>query len=106
MVISREISYPQQMEKTDGRRLSMEALNERRRRAVRLRMKGMTLVQIAETVELSRTTVTNAVKAYEEGGWKAVPVGRRGRSVGDGRRLSEEQELEIQRVICERTQIN
>lgn len=91
------------MEKSDGRRLSMEALNERRRRAVRLRLKGMTLVQIAETVELSRTTVTNVVKAYEERGWKAVPVGRRGRSVGDGRRLSEEQELEIQRVICERT---
>ena len=81
----------------------MAALNERRRQAVKLRLKGMKLVEIAKTVELSRMTVTSAVKAYEEGGWSAVPVRRRGRKAGDGRRLTESQESEIRRIICERT---
>jgi transposase len=91
------------MKKIDARTLPVPVLNERRKLAVRLRLKGTKLVEIAQTVGLSRTTVMGAIKAYEEGGWSAVPVGRRGRSVGDGRRLTQAQETEIRKVIRERT---
>jgi transposase len=91
------------MEKSHFRKLSVAALNERRRQAVKLRLKGMKLLEVAKTVELSRMTVISAVRAYEEGGWSAVPVGRRGRKAGDGRRLTEAQETEIRKIICERT---
>lgn len=81
----------------------MSALSERRRRAVKLRLSGMKLSEVAEAVELSRGTVSAVMKAYRSGGWPAVALKRRGRSVGDGRRLTMEQERQIRRVICEHT---
>ena len=91
------------MEPTNGKRLSTAVLNERRRQAVKLRLSGMKLAGVAETVGLTQGTIIAAMKAYKAGGWKAVAVGARGRSVGDGRTLSAEQETSIRRIICDRT---
>jgi len=91
------------MEQTDARTLGIEALNERRRRAVKLRLSGMKLDDIAAQAELSKGTIIAAVKAYHAGGWPAVAVGARGRGEGDGRRQSEEQEQAIRRLICDKT---
>lgn len=91
------------METTNGKRLSTEVLNDRRRQAVRLRQGGMKLAEVAKTVGLARGTIISAVKAYEAGGWKAVVVKARGRSVGEGRTLSTEQEKTIRGMICDRT---
>ncbi|MFN9031770.1 MAG: helix-turn-helix domain-containing protein, partial [Betaproteobacteria bacterium] len=62
------------MDKTDSRTLPVDALNERRRRAVKMRLDGTSLKDTAAQCEMSRTTVIAAVKAYETGGWKAVDV--------------------------------
>jgi transposase len=91
------------MEKTDARRLGIEALNERRRRAVKLRLSGMKLDDVAAQAELSKGTIIAAVKAYRAGGWSAVKVGERGRSTGDGRTLDAEQEAALRRLICDKT---
>src|ERR1041384_628859 len=91
------------MERTDGRNLSREALDERRRRAVKLRLSGMKLAAVSEVVELSFGTIISAVKAYKTGGWAAVATRRRGRSEGDGRTLSAEQERAMRKLICDRT---
>jgi len=91
------------MERIDARTLGIEALNERRRRAVKLRLSGMKLGDVAAQAELSKGTVIAAVKAYHAGGWSAVAVGARGRGEGDGRRLSAEQEKAIRRLICDKT---
>jgi transposase len=91
------------MEPTNGKRLSTAVLNERRRQAVKLRLSGMKLAGVAETVGLTQGTIISAMKSYRAGGWKAVAVGARGRSVGDGRTLSAEQETSIRRIICDRT---
>jgi len=91
------------MDRTDGRTLSVDALNERRRRAVKLRLDGMKLAEVSSAVELSLGTIISATKAYKTGGWAAVATGRRGRSVGDGRTLSPEQEKTIRKMICDRT---
>jgi DNA-binding NarL/FixJ family response regulator len=45
------------MERQDGRTLSMQALAERRRRAVKLREKGVRVNDVARECELSRGTI-------------------------------------------------
>jgi transposase len=91
------------MEKTDSRTLPIDVLNERRRRAVKMRLDGASLKELAAQYEMSRTTVIAAVKAHAWGGWKAVDVARPGRPSGTGRTLSAEQEREVQRLIRDRT---
>jgi sulfate adenylyltransferase subunit 2 len=63
----------------DGRNITVEALNERRINAVKLRLNGSSIADAAEQTGLSQPTVIAAVKAYKEGGWNAVPVSPRGR---------------------------
>ena len=65
----------------DGRNVPVEALNERRLNAVKLRLSGESIAQIARKTGLSQPTVIRAVKAYQAGGWSAVPVGPRGRGI-------------------------
>ena len=91
------------MTKIDSRTLPIEALNERRRQAVKLRLEGMKHKDISRITELSPTTIIAAVKAYHDGGWKAVQVSAGGHSMGDGRKLSPEQEERIQAKICDKT---
>jgi transposase len=81
----------------------VDALDERRRLAVKLRLDGTSLKDTAAQCEMSRTTIIAAVKAYEAGGWKAVDVDCGGRPVGSGRTLTSEQEREVQRLIRDRT---
>lgn len=81
----------------------MQALAERRRRAVKLREKGMLVNDIARECELSRGTVISAHKAYCLGGWAGMALKPRGRSMGVGRRLTAEQESEVQKLIRDKT---
>ncbi len=78
-----------------GRELPIELLNERRRLAVKLRLRGMKLAEVAEHAGLSVPTVIAAHKAYMAGGWDAVAVQPRGRKAGSGRVLSPEVELRL-----------
>jgi transposase len=91
------------MDKTDARSLPLEVLNERRRLAVRLRERGMTIREVTQHVELSTNTVIAAYNAFRLGGWGAVKVKQRGRKPGAGSRLSEEQAAHIRRLICDKT---
>lgn len=91
------------MDKTDARNLPLAVLNERRRRAVKLRRRGMTLREVAAEVELSVPTVMAAQRAYQAGGWSAVNVKPRGRKKGEGRQLTRDQEAEIRGLICDKT---
>jgi len=78
---------------------STEVLNEKRRRAVEMRLAGASLAAIRGATGLSVPTVIAAYKAFVSGGWPAVPVRALGRRVGQGRRLLAEQELELFRTI-------
>src|SRR6218665_4177481 len=60
------------MDTIDSRTLSVDALDERRRRAVKMRLDGVSLKDTAAQCEMSRTTVIAALKAHAEGGWRAV----------------------------------
>jgi transposase len=79
--------------------LSEAALNERRRRAVKMHLGGATIAATADQCELAERTVWAAVKSYRQGGWPAVWVRHGHRPQGSGRALSPEQEREIRRLI-------
>lgn len=91
------------MTKVDSRTLSIPALNERRRLAVKLRIGGMKLADVAAATDLRVATIIEATKRFHQGGWAAVNVGERGRKVGDGRKLSVDQEKRIQALIRDKT---
>jgi transposase len=91
------------MEKMDSRKLPDDALNERRRRAVKLRLAGVSIRETAKQCELSTNTVMHAQRGYERGGWPAVKIKRGHRPKGSGRLLPPEEEQEVQRLIQDRT---
>lgn len=91
------------MEKIDGRKLSESALNERRRRAVKLRLAGISVRGTAAQCELSPNTVVKAHQAYLRGGWAAVKVKHGHRPKGSGCLLSADEEKEVQWLIQDRT---
>jgi bifunctional enzyme CysN/CysC len=71
-----------------GRQITVAALNQRRRKAVELRLTGAPVAKTASRTGLSEPTVIAALKAYRSGGWNAVPVGPRGRGVRGLKRRS------------------
>lgn len=91
------------MDLTNGKRLSTEVLNERRRQAVRLRLSGMKLASVSAAVGLSPGTIISAMKSYKTGGWPAVAIADRGRLMGEGRTLTAEQEKTLRRMISDKT---
>jgi len=91
------------MEKAEAHKLPRAVLNERRRRAVKMRLSGATIAETVGQCELGRSAVIRAMHAYERGGWSAVTVGPSGRPVGSGRQLTPEQEKRIQQLIQDRT---
>lgn len=80
------------IEKAEAHRLPRVVLNQRRRRAVKLRLSGATITETVVQCELGRSAVIRAMQAYERGGWKAAAVPIVGRPVGSGRQLTAEQE--------------
>ena len=76
-------------------------LNARRRRAVQLRVDGLSLSQIQLETGLSVPTIIKAYQAFEMGGWAAIDVGARGRPKGDGRLLAPEQEADLRRLTLQ-----
>lgn len=89
------------MEKEDARKAPV-SLHERRKQVVRLHRKGYGPMKITELTGLSWGAVNTALKLYEEGGAAALKPKTRGRKSGTGRTLTEEQELRIQKLICEK----
>jgi len=74
---------------------NLSQLNSQRRRAVQLRVDGLSLTKVREETGLSVPTIIAAFKAFTEGGWHAVDVGARGRPQGTGRALTQGQEAEL-----------
>ena len=91
------------MEKTEAHRLPRVVLNERRRRAVKVRLSGATIAETMAQCELGKSAIIRAMQAYERGGWKAVSIPIVGRPSGSGRQLTAEQEQKIQHLIQDRT---
>ncbi|MDT8878318.1 helix-turn-helix domain-containing protein [Halomonas saccharevitans] len=81
--------------------LSPEVLNERRLEAVRLRLDGHTVAEVAKRTGLSAPTVSAAWKAFRDGGWETVPVRQRGRRPGQASSLGEREQGVLWRLLAE-----
>lgn len=90
------------MDKRDARLLSPEAQQELRRQAIKMLKKGRKQNVVAEELEVSRQRVNGWWKRYREGGWDALRARKRGPK-GGSRKLTSEQELEVQRLIADKT---
>jgi transposase len=89
------------MDKEDARNQTLEQLHERRKQVVRLHNQGHKIMKIVDMTGLSYPTVRHAIDLYQAGGWSAIRPTARGRTPGQGRVLSAEQEHQIQRAIID-----
>ncbi len=88
------------MDAIDGRKLSREALHERRRQVVRLSRRGLSKAQISRELGVSYPAVCTTIWNYERDGASSLKPKSAGRRVGSCRRLNEAQEAHIRRLIC------
>ena len=78
---------------------SLQQLNDRRRKAVELRLVGKTLPEIRAITGLSAPTVIGAYRAFLSGGWQGVATPSRGRRAGVGRKLDTAQEPLLHQLL-------
>jgi transposase len=83
----------------DTRSESNEVLEALRRRAVHARQRGYSVADIAAILGVREETVSRWCSKYEQGGEEALTGERSGRPVGAGRRLTAEQEQQLQSLI-------
>ncbi len=86
----------------DARTIDSAALYERRKQAIMLYNSGMTHLEIAPKVGVSRNTVGQWIKAWKEGGQAALKVKSSGRPKGSGRKLYPHEEAEIKRCLIDK----
>jgi transposase len=87
------------MDKIDARTLKPEVQEQLRKQAIHLRQKGHSVEQIAAILDVNSRTVYRWWQLYRRGGVKSIRIRRRGRPTGACRRLTVEQEKQIQRLI-------
>ena len=88
--------------KTMAQKLSPEEQYQIRKSIIRLWKKGKEDGEIAEILDVSERHVRSIKKKYSEGGIAAIKPKKRGRSVGEKRILTPEQEREIQQIIVDK----
>lgn len=91
------------MEKYDARKIPREAQYELRRKCIRMLEKGMTQQLTAEVLEVARPTVSKWWGIYKREGLEGLTLRRRGRSRGEKRQLTSEQERRIQKMLVDKT---
>jgi transposase len=89
--------------KEDILSLGPEAQYALHRQVVRLKEGGRSNVEIAEIIGLTHQSVNAAWRRYQRGGQTAINQKARGRTLGDKRRLSSEQEKELKRLMRDKT---
>jgi len=89
------------MEKIDARKLSPRELSEKRKIAIKLREKGVPNKEVAEIVGISAQTISTYYSRYKKEGKSVFKVKNAGRPKKSGKRLSDEQEAKIIRMLID-----
>lgn len=87
------------MKKPDARLLNPITQDYLRQQAIRLRQQAKRFVDIATYLGVHRNTVADWWRQYQEFGEAALLQQQRGRKVGEGRTLSQQQESRIQQLM-------
>lgn len=91
------------MTERDARTLNQDAQEEVRRQAVRMLKAGKTQTEVSANLGVHQPTVNRWWKRYKAGGWAALRKKKRGRKTGSDRKLTAEQEIELQKIITDKT---
>lgn len=91
------------MENEDARKLPPSAQEEKRKLAIKLWKKGLSITATAEIAGVSLQAVRGWISRYKSGGWAGLKAKKRGPSPGAGQRLSPSQEKRIQQLITDKT---
>src|SRR6185503_5930617 len=83
----------------DARRLSPQAQEDLRRRAVAAVKRGMTQAAVSTVFGVSAKTVWRWVNAFDSSGNGALKAGRRGRRAGEQKALTSQQEARLRRTV-------
>lgn len=86
---------------TDARKLSNQALYERRKQAARLYKNLGSIKKVADLVGSTEKTVGNWIRVWKRDGLKALQPRTAGRKKESGMRLSKQQQKQIQRIIVD-----
>ena len=90
------------MEKNDARKITGAALEERREAVIRLYQTGnYKYNQIADITGIHRNTVSEWVRKWQSDGKKSLKTCKRGRPFGKCRRLTPQEEQEIQKDMID-----
>ncbi len=87
------------MKLKDARTITPDQLYERRKQAVALFKKGMSRIEIAPIVGVGRNKVGEWISKWQEGGMKALKVGKPGAPKGSGQRLNEFEQERIRKIL-------
>lgn len=90
------------MEKIDARKLSTDAQQQLRYQVIRLRKQGRTHKEISAITGVNRSTCSTWWSRYQSEGKKALKIQKRGRPRGSCRKLDQQQEIEVQKSICDK----
>ena len=88
--------------KTNAKKLSPDGQYLIRKNIVRMLNKGMKPAEIAQILDVGRSHVYSVKKAYEDKGIVGINPKQRGRKAGEQRKLTLEQEKEIQKIIVDK----
>ena len=91
------------MEKTDARKLSQDVQYALRKQIVRLRKQGRPNQEVAKIVGATERHTSKIWQKYLREGNSAIKLGQRGRRHGGGRKLTNEQELEVKKLLVDKT---
>lgn len=90
------------MRKSDRRTTTIEARVELRQQLLALRREGKSLVEISRLTGYARSYCSTLARQFEEAPKSAAVLNRGGRAQGTGRKLTERQESQVQRWICDK----
>jgi len=91
------------MEKTDARKLSQDVQYALRKQIVRLRKQGRSNREVAQIVGATERHTSKIWQKYLREGSLAIKLGQRGRRHGGGRKLTNEQELGVKKLLIDKT---
>jgi len=91
------------MIKRDARTLKIEAQQELRNQIIRLRKKGISNLEVAQMVEMSKESTSRIWALYKRGGQKAIELKIRGRKEGDKKTLNPSQEAQLIKRLIDTT---
>ena len=93
----------EKLDKNDARKVDSKTLQYLRNRAIQLRESGVSNIETALILGLSKITTSRWYSKYKKDGQKALKVQKTGRPKKSGKRLSDEQEIKIIRMLIDKT---